>query len=255
MKITRLRGPIPENQIDPAIARDIELDWSRIANKPATFTPSSHSHTMIETTKLSNFDNAPAGMTGGSESLNANAANTPLGPQWHHLLSVGHTNLSIGNKYVMQLSSAYFSQRLFFRNIIASAVNSPWYELLHTGNYVEAWQAPSLLSPWIQPTASGFQPLRFRKNNVSNCIEVSGFVQNPNALTSNTNYNIFTLPNTPINYRPALFRQFTTSFINSAGMGVVIFISVNNAGVVSLTPFGNINTNSAIPVEFSMTLL
>ncbi|MCT7948286.1 hypothetical protein NG798_00570 [Ancylothrix sp. C2] len=35
--LRRVRGPIPENQIDPAIARDSELTWERIVNKPSVF--------------------------------------------------------------------------------------------------------------------------------------------------------------------------------------------------------------------------
>lgn len=37
-------GLIPESNIDPKIARDSELNWNNILDKPATFPPSSHSH-------------------------------------------------------------------------------------------------------------------------------------------------------------------------------------------------------------------
>lgn len=44
MTFERTMGPIPERLIDQAITRDTELDWTRILNKPSTFTPSSHEH-------------------------------------------------------------------------------------------------------------------------------------------------------------------------------------------------------------------
>lgn len=34
--LRRVKGPIPENQIDSAITRDIELTWENILNKPIT---------------------------------------------------------------------------------------------------------------------------------------------------------------------------------------------------------------------------
>jgi hypothetical protein len=44
MKVQRLRGPIPEKQIDQAIARDSELIWGNISNKPTTYPPMDHDH-------------------------------------------------------------------------------------------------------------------------------------------------------------------------------------------------------------------
>lgn len=44
MRVTRLRGPIPEKQIDSLIARDSELRWINILEKPTLYPPMDHDH-------------------------------------------------------------------------------------------------------------------------------------------------------------------------------------------------------------------
>lgn len=50
MPIERTMGPIPERQIDQLIARDSELTWARILNKPTTFPPETHTHADLAST-------------------------------------------------------------------------------------------------------------------------------------------------------------------------------------------------------------
>lgn len=56
MAIERTMGPIPERQVDPLIARDSELIWSRIGDKPATYPPNPHNHSTL--TSVSIFQNS-----------------------------------------------------------------------------------------------------------------------------------------------------------------------------------------------------
>ncbi|MCT7952240.1 hypothetical protein NG798_20795 [Ancylothrix sp. C2] len=64
--------PIPENQIDPAIARDSELTWERITNKPATYPSATHDHyTSQWTNPVYN-----TGWSAGSNPLSLRRSNT-----------------------------------------------------------------------------------------------------------------------------------------------------------------------------------
>lgn len=249
MQVTRLRGPIPEKQIDQSITRDNELDWSRILNKPTTFPPSTHTHFTLTTQLTNNFSTTTGGQSGFYESSNGSALNTPL-PGWHHLISCEHNNPSPTDRYAFQFASYYYGQRFFVRNIIASN-NPEWLELLHFGNRVEAWQAPTFtVDFWNYGETSTIQPLRFRKNNSNNSVEIIGNMMNTTANIFNTQwYSAFTLP---VGYRPSKSRIFPIK----TGSGTIDgSLAIDTGGNVTVFSQQNLGPNSRFSIEVSMPLI
>lgn len=82
--LRRVRGPIPENQIDQAIARDSELTWSNISNKPVSYPPMDHDH-------LTEVDGSPVAESWLSQ-LIASAVAAKANISHTHPISANTTN-------------------------------------------------------------------------------------------------------------------------------------------------------------------
>lgn len=234
------------------------VTWNEVSEKPATFTPSSHTHNSINTVPIADFDGVPQGVGGFYESNQGSALSTPLASQWHLLISAVHTNLTTGARYAMQLATPFLNtQRLFFRNIQASANNTPWHEILHSGNYVESWQivTPSSSKFSQHGTSGNNEQLAYRKNNVNNSIEFKGVLntQDPNMVVG-TYYLMFTLP---AGRRPAKVRSFPLLCNHGGANDIFTYavVSVNQLGeVYYMKLVDNGQQSYRLHFEFSMPL-
>lgn len=107
--------------------------WDEIANKPNTFTPSSHSHNYAANENYGGFTKSGRlPISGFYQSDESESGGNAPWSSWVHLINCQHSNTN--NNYALQIAASFFDNNTFKIRVTDNDVNNDWRDIIHSGN-------------------------------------------------------------------------------------------------------------------------